>query len=191
MPPEQISQLVGFEFHRGMLACGLRKTMRGLEAFQRTLTQETDSRLSLGLFGISEQENMGSILRTAAGLGVNRVLIGPRTIDPFSRRVIRVSMGNVFKVNFFRLDNPTADLLEMQNSGVQTIASSLDDGSEDVRCVRTQSSETLLLIGNEASGIEDEIQRIVDLKVRISMMNDVDSLNAAPAAAILMYHFSQ
>ena len=78
MSADQISRVVGFDFHRGVLACGRRKPIPTINRFQLDTTSDAKvtSDLSLGLFGISEPENMGSMLRTAAALGINRIVLG-------------------------------------------------------------------------------------------------------------------
>lgn len=193
MPAEQISRVVGFDFHRGVLACGRRKPILTINRFQVDATGESNvaNDLSLGLFGISEPENMGSMLRTAAALGINRIVLGPRSIDPFSRRVIRVSMATVFKHQFYQVQNPVDDLTTLQENGVSTIASALTQDATPIRSFASIKGPAVLMIGNEATGIDPEVLAITQHVVRIPMHFGVDSLNAAAAAAILMHQLTK
>jgi tRNA G18 (ribose-2'-O)-methylase SpoU len=116
---QQVSELIGFDFHRGFLACGIRPNYlavdrenmgRNLERampIESTLLPAGRSRVAgrswmgVMLIGVQDPENMGSILRSCAALGVSDIFIGPECVDPFARRVLRVSMGNAFKLQFY------------------------------------------------------------------------------------------
>ncbi|MGB7346089.1 MAG: RNA methyltransferase [Pirellulaceae bacterium] len=187
LPSEMIDQVVGFDFHRGVLACGERQAITPSSKFS---VKKAVGRVGLVLLGITEQENMGSILRTAAALGIQDICLGPGTIDPLSRRVIRVSMATVFKHRFFRIDDPAEQLREWSKQDIRTIASTLQDDSMPIADLRRDNRPTLLIIGNEATGIDLSVQNLTTDRVRIPMANGVDSLNAAVAAAILMYELT-
>lgn len=188
MSASSISRVVGFDFHRGVLACGVRRDIPAISQLGDVASMGV---LAIALMGITEQENMGSILRTAAALGIDHVLLGPRTIDPLSRRAIRVSMATALKLRFFRLENPAEELPELQRRGIRTIASTLAQDSVPIdQHARDQRSQ-LLLIGNEAVGIDPAIEAVVCDRVKIPMSLGVDSLNASVAAAILMYELSK
>ncbi len=103
LPPDQIRQLVGFDFHRGVLACGRRPALKDVNELQ---FRPDAPPVALAALGVSEHENLGSMIRTATALGIEHVLVGPKTVDPFYRRSIRVSMATVFKQNLYRLDQP-------------------------------------------------------------------------------------
>ncbi|NNE01485.1 MAG: RNA methyltransferase [Pirellulaceae bacterium] len=187
MPAPLMNQVVGFEFHRGVMACGRRQPFGTTREFAAAGIQR---RLAIGLLGITEQENLGSILRTAAALGVDQIMIGPNTIDPFSRRVIRVSMATVFKHRFYRLVAPDDDLRRLADSGIRTIASTIDQSAIPAGEWVADQRDMLLLVGNEARGIDQDIQELVSDCIRIPMHFGIDSLNAAVAAAILMYQLT-
>ncbi|QDT11056.1 TrmH family RNA methyltransferase [Planctomycetes bacterium K23_9] len=188
MASELISQVVGFDFHRGVIACGKR---RDISAFGEQHNVSLLGRLSLCLLGMSEQENLGSILRSAAALGVHNVFLGPGTIDPLSRRVIRVSMATALKHRYFRMTDPGTELTVLQQRGVRTIASTLADPSQMITDFQRDDRPMILIIGNEAKGIEPIVQAAVSDRVKIPMSNQVDSLNASVAAAILMYELAK
>ena len=186
-----IRELAGYDFHRGILATGIRRPFCSVQDYVSTLDTRDSNRsnVSLGVVGISDGENLGSILRSAAALGVDRVLFGHKTLDPFNRRVIRVSMANVLGMSLYEMADLENDLLAIQNADVAVIASTLDPAAPKIG--PSFSGEKLILVGNEASGLPPIAQEIVRNHVRIPMQDGVDSLNVAAATAILIYHFSQ
>ncbi len=187
LPREMMELLVGFDFHRGVMACGRRQPYREVRSLS---TLVGAPHVALALLGIDDQENMGSILRSAAALGVNQILLGPKTIDPFRRRVIRVSMANVLMHRFYRLRDPVAELRMLRQAGFRTVAATLDEATDLDQFLR-DDRPTVLMVGNEARGIDPEVQRIASDRVRIPMQMDADSLNVAVAAAIMMYEFTR
>ncbi len=205
MSAESIRNVVGFDFHRGVMACGRRREIPSITSLigNQSIPDAPDGpmatndaprrrstlmgRLSLGLLGVCEQENLGSILRSAAAFGVENILLGHGTIDPFSRRVIRVSMGTVFKHRFFGMSDPINELSALQQQGIRTIASTLSTDSQPITEFRRDDRSMILLIGNEATGIDPSIQAAVTDRVKIPISADVDSLNAAVATAILVH----
>ncbi len=115
LPHTWIDELLGFHFHRGFLACGIRKPM---VEFQPELAS-SNSRTWVAAFaiGVQDPENLGVILRTCAGLGIQDCLLGPGTADPLSRRVLRVSMGGVLKLNLFSASDPLSLLTTLHSAG--------------------------------------------------------------------------
>ena len=189
MSREQINHVVGFEFHRGILACGCRQPRKQIDEYLRA--GQPQRSVAIGMLGISDQENMGGMLRTAAALGIDHVLLGPKTIDPISRRVIRVIMATAFKHQFYHLNDNVSDLASIAESGVQTIASTLDSAALSLSEFQRDDRPVLLLVGNESRGIERDVQAVADVQVRIPMQLGTDSLNVGTAAAILMYELKR
>ncbi len=95
---EQIRELAGFDFHRGFLACADRPAVLGID-------QLLPNALSLGILEITDMENLGSMMRSAAAFGIEQILIDDASVDPFSRRGIRVSMGGIATFTFGKNDN--------------------------------------------------------------------------------------
>ena len=181
-----LKSVVGFDFHRGVLGCARRRPANTIERF----LEMDAANLTLGLLGISDPENLGGMMRTAAALGIDRILLGQRTIDPFGRRSIRVSMATALKHRFHLLDSPVEDLLQLRRAGYRIIASSLNPASTPLNELVSSDAPVVLLIGNEANGLDESIQQVATDTVRIPMKQGVDSLNAASAAAILMYQLA-
>lgn len=182
---DAISQLIGFHFHRGYLACGFRPTAKPWR--RRELKSDWTG---VFLIGVQDPENMGSILRTCAALGIQDVLLGPECVDPFARRVLRVSMGNAFKLHFYQCDRPLETLADFQQAQIRTFAACLSPASVELGSAR-RSGPTLVLLGNEAHGLPSEIIEASSDGVRIDMSLGTDSLNVSVAAGIILHHLSR
>ena len=132
---KQVSELIGFDFHRGYLACGLRPKNFDL---RRDLSSLPQNWLGVMVVGVQDPENMGSILRSCAALGISDVLIGPECVDPFARRVLRVSMGNAFKLRFFEAPSPTESMAVCTELGIESVAACLVKSSVELSDFRTR-----------------------------------------------------
>ena len=113
-------QIAGYDFHRGVLAHAECRSMR--DAIE---LMNTRPKVTLALFGISDPENVGSLLRSAAAMGIRDILIGPSTISPYVRRVIRVSMASVFQHRFYHATNPFEEIQSLQAQGIEFAAATL------------------------------------------------------------------
>lgn len=186
-----VGQLVGFDFHRGVLAAAKRPMIRRIDELTANAFDENLPRLALAAMQISDKENLGSMLRSAAALGVNRIVLGPGTVDPFARRVTRVSMGAVFKQTFFQMKDPIAELRQIESHGFTTVAASLGSDSHPIHELTWPGDgPAVLLMGNEAHGLPDAWQEAATYRVNIPMRQSTDSLNVAVASAILMYELT-
>jgi tRNA G18 (ribose-2'-O)-methylase SpoU len=179
-------EIVGFPFHRGVLGCGRRPPDKTFAELMPAI----DSSGPLGMVILPEvnnPENLGLVFRTAAGLGVDGVVLGQRCCDPLSRRALRVSMGGVLGVPFARSQNLLEDLQTLRNlHGVELLATVLDDRAEWIGHVRWPPRAGLLL-GNEADGLRDDYLSLCDRRVTIPMRPGTDSLNLGVAAGIFVY----
>lgn len=186
---EQVSELIGFAFHRGYLACGIRPNFKSLEEGSEAF--ELNSKwLGVLLVGLQDPENMGSIFRTCAALGIVDVLIGPECVDPFARRVLRVSMGNAFKLRFMDVSDPLAALEYCHGKGIESIAACLAKTSEELSFFRRRDAG-LVVFGNEAHGLPESIQFAASRSVRIDMALGTDSLNVSVAAGIILHNLAR
>lgn len=185
LPPSEIRKLVGFDFHRGIMACAKRPALRPLPAFAH---EQSKPAISIAMIGISERENAGSIMRTSAALGVQRILLGPNTADPYARRTIRVSMGAVFRLKLYDLSDPASQLPRLaEQHGLQTIVTTLSEDATPLRDFRLAQHSGILIAGNEAEGIAEEIQKVATDRVIIPMHQGTNSLNVAVATAICLH----
>ena len=184
---DEIETVAGFAFHRGYLASADRPDVSRIN----DVTWPANG-LSLGLIGVSDMENLGSMLRSAAAFGVRRVLVDERTVDPLSRRCIRVSMGAALGMEFVRLERVAEDLAELNRRGVITLAATPAADSMPIDQVISGQQAVVLLVGNEARGLSKRVQQVAVHRVHIpmdreAMQNLVDSLNVSVATAILLH----
>jgi tRNA G18 (ribose-2'-O)-methylase SpoU len=186
---ELVRELVGFPFHRGVLACGIRKPRRSIAADASANWKNNE--LFLGLLGLQDPENLGAILRSAAAFGVRHVLLGPGTADPLARRALRVSAGLSLLPTFHSSKDFLADLKWLQEvHNVEVLSTCTSTSAEPLREIEKRGPQ-LVLIGNEGRGLPDEIVQAADRRLRIEMVPHIDSLNAAVAASIVLYQLSQ
>lgn len=134
---------------------------------------------------IQDPGNLGTILRAGEGAGVTGILMDEGTVDIYSPKVVRSTMGSLLRVPFVRVENLGQALDELKGRGIRLYAAHLqgsrDYDKEDYR------GATAFLIGNEAGGLRPETAGRADARIRIPMMGQVESLNAAVAASVLMF----
>jgi tRNA G18 (ribose-2'-O)-methylase SpoU len=194
VPHDSIAELIGFHFHRGFIACGKRPPMipwdPALLASPLGI-METDW-TGVMLVGVQDPENMGSIFRSCAALGIRHVVLGPNCVDPFARRVLRVSMGNAFKLSFFSVPESNLGgippmLRVAEGLGIESLAACLSAKSVELRQYRRRGP-VLVLFGNEANGLPAEVIDACSKGIRIEMALGTDSLNVSVAAGILLHY---
>lgn len=189
-PERLLLDVVGFNFHRGVLAAGRRPPMPLLEDVLPPPGRPGPLRLVV-CPEITKPENMGLIFRTAGALGIDAVLLGERSCDPFSRRSLRVSMGAVLVVPFRKSTDLASDLLRLRQSwNVELLATVLDPSAERLPQV-SWPQRAGLLFGNESEGLRAEWLQIADRHVTLPMAPGVDSLNLGVAAGIFLYEMTR
>lgn len=129
--------------------------------------------------------NLGTIIRTAEAAGVTGVIMGKGTVDIFNPKVVRSTMGSIFRLPFAYVDDLKSVIIGLKRDGISFYATHLM-GKESYRDI-SYSDKAGILIGNEARGLSDEIANLADTYVIIPMQGKVESLNAAVAAALMMY----
>lgn len=140
------------------------------------------------LVGLNNPNNLGVIMRNAAGLGIDAVLLDPTCGDPLYRRAIRASMGQVFAIAHARIGHMPDALDPLHELGFETVALT-PSGNRELRDL-VAAERVAILLGAEGPGLaHDTIARSTH-QVRISMTNKVDSLNVANAAAIAFYQLA-
>lgn len=179
-----LQSIVGFDFHRGVIGCGVRPDIPSVNQMDQ---QSAGHSLDVFLDGISDAENVGNIVRTAAALGIERIILGPGTVDPFRRRVIRVSMASVLEQSFYRANDSARAIEGLVRRGHRVIATTLGSQADDLATFQRDGRPMVLVMGNESTGITAEVQDLATDRVRIPMSGDVDSMNVASAAAIFLW----
>lgn len=187
LPKHLVMELVGFGFHQGLMACGVRKPQPQLF----DLLGDTPRTTFVAMPHTSDQENLGKVIRSATAFGVDGVLLGPGCADPFSRRVLRVSMGTAFQIPIVESADLIDDIRNLQKTAnLQTVAAVLGEDSQPLETL-TRADRMCLLLGNEAHGLAREWLDVTDVKATVPMQCGVDSLNVAVAAGIFLYHFTR
>lgn len=181
-PDPILNGVVGFRFHSGSLAVGVRGPLPGID--QLPVRQERC--VILACEGISNGANLGGLIRTAAGFGVDGVLLGPHCIDPFWRLAVRVSMGTVFSLNLAWSDDLARDLTRLREEARFETIATVCEGGEPIDTI-PKSPRTVVVMGSEAQGLDDSIIRACSRRSTIPMKLGTDSLNVMIAAAVFLY----
>lgn len=177
---EVMAEVVGFHLNRGVLGAARRPdalAVTEVVASARTIAV---------LEGVNDHENIGSIFRNAAGLGVDAVLFGAGCADPLYRRCVRVSMGHALLVPFARFDDWPRGLSVLRDNCFRTISLTPGEGSMPLSDT-VDAAKVAFLVGAEGPGLSETVMRASDVRARIPMSRGTDSLNVATAAAIAFY----
>ncbi|MBE6677538.1 MAG: RNA methyltransferase [Ruminococcaceae bacterium] len=175
-----LTQLTGFKLTRGMLCAMRRKPQSTVEKIC-----QNKSRIVV-LDKVMNPTNVGAIIRSAAALGMDAVLLTPGCSDPLYRRAARVSMGTVFQIEWTFLESDS--LSEIKALGFKTAAMALKDNTLAIDDPRLSAEKKLAVImGTEGDGLSDKTIAECDYTVKIPMHHGVDSLNVAAASAVAFY----
>ena len=155
------------------------------ENFLEIVYEKTGKIKLLILEDTADPGNLGTIVRTAEAAGVTGVIMGKGTVDIFNPKVVRSTMGSIFRLPFAYVDDLKDIIIRLKRDGMSFYATHLK-GKESYRDI-SYSDKAGILIGNEARGLSDEIANLADTYVIIPMQGKVESLNAAVAAALMMY----
>lgn len=180
---EVMADVVGFHLNRGVLAAARRPP-------ELPLTEVLDGARTVAVLeGVNDHENLGSIFRNAAGLGVDAVVFGAGCADPLYRRAVRVSMGHALLVPSARAQHWPDDLNILRANGFRLLAMTPDPSAESLPEVmrRWRGERVAVLVGAEGPGLTETVMRASDARVRIPMARGTDSLNVATAAALAFY----
>ncbi|PQE00738.1 rRNA methyltransferase [Mycolicibacterium parafortuitum] len=180
---EVMADAVGFHLNRGVLASASR-------APELTVAQVIDGARTVAVLeGVNDHENLGSVFRNAAGLGVDAVVFGAGCADPLYRRAVRVSMGHALLVPFARAESWPDDLNILRDNGFRLLAMTPNPAAQTIVEVMPGLAEdpVAILVGAEGPGLKEHTMRSSDVRVRIPMARGTDSLNVATAAALAFY----
>lgn len=148
---------------------------------------ETNSDYILALDSLQDPGNMGTIIRTADSANINQIIINKTTVDPYSPKVIRSTMGAIYRTNIIEVEDLKTTLREMKSKGFQIITTDLK-ATQSIYDIN-YNNKTVVVIGNEANGVSQEILQTADKKVIIPMLGKTESLNASIAASIMIYEY--
>lgn len=151
--------------------------------YQELINKENASFLVLE--DVQDPGNLGTMMRTAEGAGMDAVIMSKNTVDIYNPKTLRSTMGSIFRVPFCYVDDLSEVMKKMHQKGIMTYAAHLQGKSYyDEICF---SKKSAVLIGNEGNGLSEEVSSLAKVKLKIPMEGKLESLNAAVSAAILMY----
>ena len=146
----------------------------------------TSEDLILALDDIQDPGNLGTILRTADSVGLKQILVSKGTADSYNPKVVRSTMGAIFRVNVIECEDLKQTLNDLQNKEYKVMITSLKAKNS---IYNTNYNKKVIVIGNEANGVSKEIQNIADEKVIIPMIGKTESLNASVATGVILYEY--
>ena len=140
----------------------------------------------LALDDIQDPGNLGTILRTADSIGLTQILVSKGTADCYNPKVVRSTMGAIFRVKIIECEDLVKTLKEIKKHKFEIVVSSLqtDNSIYDINY-----HKKVIVIGNEANGVKKEIQDLADKKIKIPMLGKTESLNASVATGIILYEY--
>lgn len=202
--PGEIGGIVGFKFHRAVLAAFQRPEFTHLGSIGSLLQVAPGKRLFADCSGIQEGSNLGAIIRSARAFNLGGIILGPKSADPFSRKAVRASAGWVFSMPLLYTHEPEKDIAELKTKGFRLLAAETrEHGAVDLSGYRSGMNAAdqsrgsksgpaeILLLGHEFTGIRPALLKHADALLEIPMNEDVDSLNVGVAAGIFFYALSR
>lgn len=183
--PLVLESITGYHLHRGVLACFERRAPTPLDEVV------AGSRQLLVLEGLNNPTNLGVVVRSAAALGFDALALDPTCCDPYYRRAVRVSMGEVFALPHARLDALPAGLAPLVDARFTVVALTPAADAVPIHELRLdKGGRVALVLGAEGPGLTGATLGAAHHRVRIPMAGGVDSLNVGAAAAIACYAVS-
>jgi tRNA G18 (ribose-2'-O)-methylase SpoU len=187
-PESVMSQIMGFKFHTGAIAVGMRGASPTLDELN---IPQRDRFLIVVAPDLNNGANLGGLIRSAAGMGADAFLVGPRSVDPFCRYSVRVSMGAAYTLPILWSEDLAGDLLRLKTElGVSLIGSVLGHGARPLDGFNAPK-KCALLLGSEAHGLDQPTIDLCDHLLTIPMSHDTDSLNVTIAGAIFLWHLTR
>lgn len=189
---EVLTQLTGYKLTRGLLCAMRRRPLPRVEELCR------GARRVAVLENVMNPTNVGAIIRSAAALNMDAVLLTPGCSNPLYRRAARVSMGTVFQIPWTFLGEeeagawPREGMDYLKSLGFSTASMALHDESVDIDDpVLRQEEKLALILGTEGEGLQEETIAASDHTIKIPMSHGVDSLNVAAASAVAFWEISR
>lgn len=181
-PEHQLAQLSDVETSSGVLAIVYQPTWN-----QSAILAQPKI---FGLYGdmLQDPANIGTIIRTAAGLNVSALWLAPHSVDVFNPKVVRATAGTLFQLPIF----PQTSLEELLNLDCIIMAADVgtSSGSVPIRSIQTLPARTIVAIGSESRGLSESVLKAATVRFTIPLKPGVESLNAAAAASIALFHLS-
>lgn len=163
---------------------------QGIMAIVEKKSEEMDIDFSqdiiVALDDVQDPGNLGTILRTVDSIGLNQIIVSKGTADAFNSKVVRSTMGAIFRVKVIEVENLVEAIKQIKKHHFKLLVTSLqtDNSIYDINF-----NKKIIVIGNEANGVSEDIQNMADEKAKIPMLGKTESLNASVAAGIVMYEY--
>ncbi len=184
--PGVLEHVTGYHLHRGVIACFWRPPITPVDE-----VVESARSVVVGE-NLNNPTNLGLIMRAAAGLGIDGLLLDPTSCDPLYRRAGRVSMGEAYAMGWSWLEPLPDGLRPLTDRGFVVAALTPADDAIDIGDLSLSPTDRIaLLLGAEGPGLTQPTMQAADIRVRIPMAGQVDSLNVGAAAAVAFYALRQ
>ena len=165
------------------------KTPQGIAAVVRMADIPLNGARLVAMDGVQDPGNVGTIIRTADAAGFDGVILSSQCADVFSPKVLRATMGSVFRMGIRVTDDLPGLLARLVQEGASVLSSQLD--GEPFYQRSPLNERFVLVIGSEGNGVTDEVKAVATHKVKLPMRGGAESLNAAVAAGIMMYELTR
>ena len=165
------------------------KTPQGIAAVVRITEVELKAKRLIAMDGVQDPGNVGTIIRTADAAGFEGIILSNQCADVFSPKVLRATMGSIFRMGIRVTDDLPGLLQTMVAQGASVLSSQLD--GEPFYQRSPLNERFVLVIGSEGNGVTDEVKAVATHKVKLPMRGGAESLNAAVAAGIMMYELTR
>jgi len=182
---DELAAVAGYDVHRGCLALVHRPSATSMDVLL------APAGMLVVLEGVTNADNVGGVFRNAAAFRAGGVLLSPTCCDPLYRKAIRTSMGATLRVPFARAgpDEWPGVLTHVRAAGFTMVALTPREPAETLEAfaVRPRTSRVALIVGTEGTGLTEAVEAAADVRVRIPIAGDIDSLNLAVAVGIALY----
>ena len=157
-----------------------------IEKENSDLTISYDEDVIVALDGIQDPGNLGTILRTLDSVNLKQIILSEKTVDVYSPKVVRSTMGAIYRVNIIKCKKIVETLKNLKKHKYEIVATSLQ--TENL-IYNFDYKKKVIVIGNESNGVSKEVLNIVDRMVKIPMLGKTESLNAAVATGVILYEY--
>ncbi len=154
--------------------------------YKPEIMQIEKEEMIIALDGIQDPGNLGTILRTLDSAGFQQVILSKDTVDPYNPKVVRSTMGAIYRIRIKQVVNLVETLKEMQKQSYKVVVTSLQ---AEKNIYQMDYHKKVIIIGNEANGVSQEVEKIANETVKIPMLGKTESLNAAVATSIIVYEY--
>ncbi len=180
---EEMAEIVGFKLHQGILGAGKTPKEKRLDEL---ITGSNHPLLFVILDEVADTENIGAIFRTSLAMNATAIIIDNKSVNPWMRRAVRVSMGAIFELPVVTVESIPDCINELRSKNVTAHATTLKDSAEPIwNCDLT--NDCALVFGSEGHGIKAEIIECCNKEVTIPMSDSLHSLNVGIAHGIFLY----